>query len=207
MGLYDKDIRKILLNKFLENPLFINDSSTVIIDELDVCLGASIADIAVINGKIHGFEIKSEHDTLERLETQIEFYNEVFDTVTIVLSSKHLSKAIELIPKWWGIYCVESNDTEHYIDIKKEPLLNNSVSLFNLCQLLWKPELLNLLIKNGVNKGIKSKTRRELARIVANSLEENTIKKYVRQTLKNRETWKARRLQLIHDEKRQSLPS
>src|SRR5690625_4537558 len=104
MGLYDKDIRKILINEFIETPEFINGPSTIIVNELDVCYGAVIADMVVINGEIHGFEIKSERDTLERLPIQSKFYSKVFDTVTLVVSEKHIEKATKLVPDWWGIY-------------------------------------------------------------------------------------------------------
>src|SRR5690606_14499419 len=94
------------MKEFLNIPQFISDQSTVIINELDVCAGSAIMDIVVVNGEIHGFEIKSERDNLKRLPQQISYYNRVFDRVTLVVSSDHLDKAQEMIPEWWGIYCI-----------------------------------------------------------------------------------------------------
>ncbi|GGA90995.1 sce7726 family protein [Ornithinibacillus halotolerans] len=209
MGLYDKDIRIILMNEFFKTPEFINDPSTIIVHELDVCSGSAIMDIAVINGKIHGFEIKSEHDTLERLQTQVNYYNKVFDTVTLVVSEKHLNKAVEIVPKWWGIYSVNSSnkDNTFKVNVIKEPKLNDSVSIFNLCLMLWKPELISLLSQNGITKGINSKTRRDLSKIVTESIDSETIVTFVKSTLKNRKSWKAHSLQLLYDEKQHLLPN
>lgn len=45
MKVYDKDIRKVLYKKFLKTKEFINDSSTLVIDEFGLCRGSSRADI------------------------------------------------------------------------------------------------------------------------------------------------------------------
>ncbi|MFA1819557.1 sce7726 family protein [Virgibacillus oceani] len=205
MGLYDKDIRKILLDEFIETPEFIKDPSTIIVNELDVCSGSAIMDIAVINGKIHGFEIKSEFDTLERLQTQGKYYNKVFDTVTLVVSDKHIEKAIDLIPEWWGIYSVVTNQDS--IEVVRNPKLNESINVFSLSLMLWKPELICLLNEHGITKGLKSKTRRELSKITTESVNPSDIKSFVKSALKGRKPWKARLLQLLHDEKQHSLPN
>ncbi|MEN1968883.1 sce7726 family protein [Lentibacillus sp. N15] len=208
MGLYDKDIREILLREFLETSEFSDDRSTVIVNELDVCSGSAIMDMTLINGKIHGFEIKSEHDTLERLQTQSYYYNQVFDTVTLVCSSKHLDKAMALIPDWWGIYSVNGTSKNSYqMNIIKEPQSNKSIDIFHLCEMLWKPELITLLKISGTDKGIKSKTRRELAKIISETIETKIVTSFVKHALKNRKAWKARPLRQEYGEKQLSSPN
>jgi hypothetical protein len=56
-----------------------------IIEELGVVHGKSRIDIAVINGLMHGYEIKSDKDTLQRLPEQMNMYNSVFNKVTLVV--------------------------------------------------------------------------------------------------------------------------
>src|SRR5436305_708698 len=58
---------------------------------------------------IHGYEIKSDKDTLIRLPRQVDAYNAVFERATLVSTRRHLSSAREIIPNWWGI--VEVNGT------------------------------------------------------------------------------------------------
>ena len=46
----------------------------MILDELGICRGRVRIDLTVVNGLLHGYEIKSERDTLARLETQADLY-------------------------------------------------------------------------------------------------------------------------------------
>jgi hypothetical protein len=50
-------------------------------------------DIAVINGSLHAFEIKSDSDSLDRLPSQIEAYQGVFEYITLVCGSRLLKRA------------------------------------------------------------------------------------------------------------------
>jgi hypothetical protein len=108
MAIYDKDMRKMLISQLAEIPDFNNDD-TYLINELDICGGFTRADIAIVNGQLHGYEIKSPQDNLERLPRQVPSYDEVFDTMTLITCKEHLKQAREIIPKWWGIYYIVYN--------------------------------------------------------------------------------------------------
>lgn len=194
MELYDPDIRKLLLKKFFEIDEFISDPTTKVVSEMDVCFGASRIDIAVINGRIHGFEIKSERDKLERLPSQIKAYNKVFDTVTVVVSENHFPKIVEMVPDWWGIFCVSKDNQVPSLTITRHYELNKEVDVFYLVQLLWKNELLELL----GTKGKKSKTRFALCKMAVENIEEENIKEFVREKLKSRKDWRAVQLQQLY---------
>lgn len=204
MNIYDPDIRQVLYKDFIIREEFANDSTTKVVDEMQVCKGVSRVDIAVINGKLHGFEIKSERDTLDRLQFQIESYNKVFDTMTIVTCKNHLEKVKKKVPSWWGIYCVENLKGELVLKRKRKERINKGTDLFSLSQLLWKDELLNLLNNNGITKGIKSKTRSALCEIAISSIDEMTIRDYIRICLKSRQEWRAVSLQQLYDDLQQS---
>jgi hypothetical protein len=47
------------------------------LDEFGLEHGEVRVDVAVINGELHGYEIKSERDTLERLPRQVKAYSAV----------------------------------------------------------------------------------------------------------------------------------
>ena len=80
-----------------------------IIPEMAVCDGLSRVDIAVANGKLCGYEIKSDADTLERLDSQQKYYNQTFDKVYIVVGKKYENIISDYIPDWWGIYIAYYN--------------------------------------------------------------------------------------------------
>jgi hypothetical protein len=196
MKIYDYHIRELLFKEFGHIEEFTSDPSNKVISELDVCFGISRIDIAVINGKLHGFEIKSERDTLERLPSQMKVYNRVFDTITIVAAENHIKKIIKNVPEYWGIYCVAKDRGKLALEIERTGDINHETDSFCLAQFLWKPELLELL----GTKGTKSKTRFALCKIVADTVNEQVVKEYVREKLKSRKDWRAVPVQQLCDD-------
>jgi hypothetical protein len=75
----------------------------VVINEMVVANWARRADIAVANGRLYGFEIKSAFDSLKRLPGQIESFRRHFDKVTVVAASKFISDISESYPPDVGI--------------------------------------------------------------------------------------------------------
>ncbi len=186
----DFDVR-IALNKEIVN-LFPRDPNTLVINELGICQGIARVDIAVINGKIHGFEIKSESDTLERLPAQVNIYNKVLETMTIVTSEKHLGKTEEIVPKWWGIIkASQSHDGVNLKQIRKGKR-NPIIDPFSLVQLLWHDEALSILEKHKMAAGVRSKTRRHIWNVLAQNIPLPQLAIIVRDTLKNRRSLKQR---------------
>lgn len=192
MKIYDADIRKILFNSFFKEKDYIEEPDTVVINELDVCAGVSRIDIAVINGKIHGYEIKSKQDNLERLPSQIESYNSVFDTMTIVTYKSHLNKIKTIVPRWWGIKYIDDKNGNIILKNVRKAKENSNIIIQNVAMLLWKDEMIDLLLNfSDVNASFKNKTRYDLSYMIQQYVDSNTVKNYVRNTLKNRENWKA----------------
>lgn len=149
-----KALKKILFNKYSKS------KDTVIIEELGLGHGSTRIDLAVVNGFLHGFELKSDKDSLERLPHQAEMYSKVFDKITLIVGYRHAFKAIKIVPDWWEIKIAEEkrNDKIKIFTIRrneKNPCLDK---LF-LAKLLWKEEALNLLKELGFEKGLKSKSR------------------------------------------------
>ena len=59
----DADVRLVLKHALVAR---YGETDTIIVEELGLCRGSVRADIAVINGLMKGFEIKSDRDTLQR---------------------------------------------------------------------------------------------------------------------------------------------
>ena len=64
----------MLRNRHLRQHIARED--VLIIDELGLAHAQSRIDLAVFNGHLHGYEIKSAGDTLERLPRQLSFYTD-----------------------------------------------------------------------------------------------------------------------------------
>jgi hypothetical protein len=155
----DKLIRNALKESFKKTHEECPDSK--VIEELGIAHGAVRIDIVVINNVIHGYELKSDIDTLDRLPGQMEIYNKVLDRVTLVVGKNHLYEAIQVVPEWWGITIAKIS-----APCKKVVFYNIREAEDNLNQdshavasLLWRDEALNILEKIGEADGVRSKTR------------------------------------------------
>ncbi len=182
--MHDIDVRQKLHAKLKFD--FLNEPGTRIIDELGLCQGASRIDIAVINGLLHGYEIKSESDNLLRLPTQVEMYNKVLDKVTLVCSENHYKKAIAIIPEWWGIISAsETNDGVVTFDIIRPAKENSNVDVMSVVQLLWKDELIAIIKSINPDYKISNKNKHELWKLLANTVSKEKLCSLVREKLKD----------------------
>lgn len=168
------------------------DKQLRIIEELGVRHGAARIDIVVINGIMHGYEIKSDRDTLERLPEQIEEYNTVFDKLTLVVGKHHINRAISQIPDWWGILLVKVDIYNRVIlHTIREPETNKHQESISMARLLWREEALQILKERNKAKGVLSKPRENIYERLANVLEINELKEKVYNLISSREGWRS----------------
>lgn len=185
--LKDNDIREVLLKEL--HCKYSNEKDTKIVNEMGVLHGQSRVDVAVINGILHGYEIKSESDNLRRLPSQIKDYNLVFDRMTIVVQHKYLQEVRTMIPQWWGILLVTRRGEKINIREVRKGKVNPKVDSFALSHLLWRDEALELLRERGLHKGYLSKPKKVIYTRLSQSVEVNELREYVSKQLRSREQW------------------
>ena len=167
------------------------DPSILVIDELGLRHGAGRIDIAVVNGDLHGYELKSDHDTLRRLPKQIGVYGSVLDRVTLVVTQHHFLQAIQMIPSWWDVLLAESvHAGDVTFQIIRAGGVNPNISALAVAKLLWRDEALRLLEVHGAAKGLRSKPRRIIYAHLAELLDLHQIRTYVRNQLRARKDWR-----------------
>lgn len=66
-------------------------------------VGECKADVAILNGTATVYEIKSERDTLSRLERQVAAYAKVFARVYVIAAESHIDAVLSLVPKNIGV--------------------------------------------------------------------------------------------------------
>jgi len=169
-----------------------HDKKLRIIEELGIRHGSVRIDIAVVNGIMHGYEIKSDRDTLERLPEQITQFNEVFDRLTLVVGKQHLYRAIHVVPDWWGITIAKINTEGQVVfQIIREPEDNKKQDKVSIARLLWREEALRILEEHDKADGVLSKPREFIYQRLADVLEAYILKERVRKTLLvPREDWR-----------------
>jgi hypothetical protein len=185
----DGDVRHALHKKVLAEHH--GEPDTLVVDELGLEHGSCRVDIAVINGIIHGYEIKSDADTLERLPFQAQIYSRTLDKVTLVCGAAHIDKARGIVPEWWGIKLAVggSRGAVHFEDIRR-PKLNRTLDVEALAMLLWRSEALALLEAAGAARGMKSKSRAIIYKRLTETLPLQQVRERVRACLKSRADWR-----------------
>lgn len=186
----DYHIRTALKNNLQSR--YAKDPSTLIVDELGLRHGAARVDVAVINGTIHGYELKSDCDTLGRLPSQVKIYNSVLDRVTLVIGKRHLEEGTKLVPEWWGIKLAElgARGGMRFTEIRR-PRINPFQDILAVCKLLWREEALTLLEELGEAEGVRWKPRAAIYARLAQVGAPDLIRSRVRHQLRNRTHWRS----------------
>lgn len=187
----DPAIRKAVHSRIVKHHH--NSPNSLVVDELGILHGKARIDIAVINGVIHGYEIKSEEDNLKRLISQVKSYNSVFDKLTLVVAEKHSKEALSIIPEWWGVTVATKGIRGGiHFDHHKRAGTNQNIDPLSVAKLLWKSEAIELLISIGCKGKDLSGNRAELYCRLIDRLSLNELQTIVRNTLKERPNWRDR---------------
>lgn len=69
-------------------------------------VGACKADLAILNGTATVYEIKSERDSLARLDNQINNYQRFFSKIYVIAGEAHISSVVDNTPNNIGVLCL-----------------------------------------------------------------------------------------------------
>jgi len=191
----DKEVREALHRSVLIEHR--RDGNTLVLNELGLRHGTCRADIVVVNGFLHGFEIKSDVDTLDRLPQQIMVYNEVFDRVTLVVGEKHHGRALDMIPHWWGVKIASKHDLKVDFLHHRRPTLNTDLNPVAVAELLWRPEAVGILRGLGIEEKRLRFPRSHLYSLLTELVDLPELRRLVRETLKGRPGWRGQRPPLL----------
>lgn len=162
------------------------DENTMFIEELGVCRGQGRIDLALVNGVFRGYEIKSDRDSLRRLDRQVEFYGKVLDYGTLVVGDRHLTGAMDVVPSWWGVLGVYADQNRLRFDAVRLERKNPHRDPRSLVELLWLDDAIALLAQRGAARGVRGKPRRTVWDKVCEHFELEEIAEVVRDHLKAR---------------------
>jgi hypothetical protein len=180
----DPEIRIALLKEFRRRRLL--RGTTVVVQELGLRRSDAVVDVAVVNGSLNGFEIKSDADTLRRLERQAEIYGQILDRVTLVVGQQHLGAARRVIPDWWGLMAVQVLDDGPTLTTVRQGRENPARHARALVELLWLDEARALLAKRDALRGYRTKPRDAVWDKLCEVYSLDEIASAVRQRLKAR---------------------
>jgi hypothetical protein len=186
----DADIREGLKRKLLRH--HIEDQDTLVMDEVGLRHGAARIDVLVVNGYLHGYELKSDSDTLRRLDNQIRVYCSVLDRVTMVVGEKHLDEVETAVPAWWGIKVARQGRRGgmSFPEVRRSRM-NPALDAVAVAKLLWRDEALALLAEMGCDAGVRSKPRKVVYKRLSDALHLSVLRGKVRNQLRNRSNWRS----------------
>ncbi|CAG0947921.1 hypothetical protein ANRL1_04713 [Anaerolineae bacterium] len=159
----EQRIRKAIIQLFDTRA---NSSSlTAAFEEMRICGGRAIADLAVANGKLEGFEIKSDADSLRRLPLQQKFYQRVFERMVLVTTLKHLHHARKQLPSNWGLWLATQAKGKIRIRKIRSALPNFRLKSLDVLALLRRSEALEVAMKCGIPSANQLSKRKLLEKI------------------------------------------
>ena len=147
----DQDIRQALKQR-LEGEF----PEGLVVEELAMKHGDYRVDVAVVGDRLHGYEIKSDADTLKRLPDQAKQFSLVFHRLTLVVGPEHLAGALGIVPKWWGVVlAVRDGFGGVGLQAIREATENPKPNYRWVARLLWRDELCAILKAHGHGAGLR----------------------------------------------------
>ena len=109
-------------------------------------VGKNIADCVLINGVSTCYEIKTDYDSLVRLEEQLQSYSRLFDRVFVVTDERYVEDACKLAPEHIGI--IKLTNQNRLSEVRKaHDLSNQEIDLELAIKSLRSPEYQELTKK------------------------------------------------------------
>jgi len=118
----DESMMKAYLLDYWRSSGYIS-SSTLVINELTFVGLSRRIDLALVkDGELIGIEIKSELDTLKRLDGQLEEYAAYFDKIYVFTTEKHYERSSEIATRSEGILVLKNNSIKTMRRGRKQPI-------------------------------------------------------------------------------------
>lgn len=150
----------------------------------EMYVDSSRADICRINGESIAYEIKTEIDTLDRLEKQIQDYFKVFEKVYIVTCDKHLHKVVDSVPQKCGIIKYRNYQGKYVFHYYRKAIKNLDIDKYAQINNLSSKDLMWILRKLKVKEFSNKKADRQ--KILLERYDAKTINYMFKQAIKNK---------------------
>lgn len=149
----------------------------------EMSIGDSRIDICRINGSSYAYEIKTEYDTFDRLESQMNDYLKTFEKVYVIVPNTRVNEVALFIPTSCGIigYRVDKNMNVVFSYHRKAKK--------NICDLAMCIKSLSSIDMSYMLKLLKldnHKTRAEKMNVLLRYTSSKSFSKYYRQLLKHK---------------------
>ncbi|CBJ49575.1 sce7726 family protein [Ralstonia solanacearum] len=148
-ALNEAAIKAIVIDHLFEKGML---RDAVLINEMVIANWSRRADLAVANGRLTAFEIKSDLDTLSRLDGQVETYLQRFDKVVIVTTEKFYREVMRRTPDSVGVWILAPAESKqgYRIRVARPGRATDVKRADALCGFLLRTELSSFLRSQGI---------------------------------------------------------
>ena len=182
-------IRVALKNRYLRHHRGRDD--VLVVDELGLEHARSRIDLVVFNGHLHGYEIKSTNDTLDRLPRQLSVYCGALQKLTLVVATRHLDATSAMVPDWCGLLEVLKGPRGGTTFApRRRARVNPNLDPFMMAHLLWRPEAQELLRRRGASSSEVNAPRKQLYRTLADEVPVDELAPAIKSAMASRTTWR-----------------
>lgn len=182
--LRDADIRKPLLESLRDRGVWHRE-------ETGLTGSSAVVDVLSIDDVVHGYEIKSEADSLARLSKQAGTYGRTLERVTLVLATRHLDAALKIVPEWWGVLTASIEDEGVVLDPFRSPRDNPELTPLQVAAMFWRSELYAILKARGIARGLSRAPWYAMNQRLCDHASFDELKALLRQALRTR-AWTGR---------------
>jgi hypothetical protein len=188
-SIHESAIRVALKKRYLRHYHGRND--VLVVDELGLAHARSRIDLVVFDGHLHGYEIKSNNDTLDRLPRQLGDYCSALQKLTLVVATRHLDTTSAIIPSWCGLMEVLKGPRGGIkFAPRRRARVNPNLDPFMLAHLLWRPEAQELLLQRGASNSDVNAPRKQLYRTLADQMPIHELAPAIKAAMASRTTWR-----------------
>lgn len=174
LRLNDEAIRSCLIKQLTQ----MAKRPKAILEELRVHHGNAIADVVSIHEHPHCYEIKGSTDNIYRALKQSYFYERSFKKMTLVTVARHVASAERIMPPYWGIMTAKIDSGKMKLAYTRSAKINPRFDKTMALHTLWKSELLDS-DEAKIFRGAKNLNRDQLTRLIAESLSEEALLKFI----------------------------
>lgn len=135
-------------NTILNKLLFAKHDYRKTIALTELPIDKSKADFVMINGKGVVYEIKTELDNLDRIETQVQDYYKAFTEVIVVTYEENVEKVMATVPKSVGIMLLTKRQALRLV--RNAEILDKYLDYYTIFKILRKNEFEQILVDNGL---------------------------------------------------------
>lgn len=158
---------------------------TVYISEFRV--GRSIADLVMFNGESKAFEIKTEYDSVRRLDKQMTDYKRIFDKCFLVIPEERLEAYLNIVDSATGIIVMTHKSSCLYLEEVKPASANTIFNVGSLMSCLRMIEYMSMATSLGASlKNIPEYSLFKYCQDVISEADPNEVRSFFLREMKKR---------------------